>query len=143
MKFIISTIIVILSITAIIGIVFFVYQFFISKEITSTIDNPKAKHTQAIQLEILNSTEQPGLASKMMDYLRKRGFDVVRVGNYHKSLEHISLVIERNPTIKTAHFVANALGIKDSCILFRPDSSLFLNCTVIIGNDFKTLTPFK
>ena len=143
MRILFTIVIVLFTSAVLFGGWFLVDKMIFSQKVNSKLETSSSKHEQAIQLEILNSTNVDGLANKMMNYLRKRGFDVVRVGNYSNLSEIKSIIIERSAKLNTAVSVAQTLGIADSCIYRKPDSTLFLNCTVVIGNDYKNLAPFK
>lgn len=104
-----------------------------------TIDNGKER---AIQINVLNSIGQPGIASKAKEYLRRRGFDVVEVGNYDSPLKK-SMIIDRTGEMKATINVAYALGINDSLVKQEIDSTLFLQSTIILGDDFTSLKPFN
>ena len=95
-----------------------------------------------IQINILNSTETKGIASKARDYLIKNGFDVVDVGNINKIVKK-SFIIDRIGDSLSSHKVAVAIGIPDSLIVKKIDSTLSLRSSIIIGEDFKELILFK
>ena len=144
MKSILTGIIVIFFIIVVIFIFSFVYRVFISPPVVAELDlASKQKISRGvIQVEILNSTKQSGLANKFMNYLRIRNFDVVKIGN-HSEETMKSTIIDRLGDYNSAKKVAYALGISDSLISTSIDSSLFLRCTIIIGNDYNRLKPYK
>ena len=123
----------------------FIYRIFISppanSEIILTTNNRQIVHT--IQIEILNGTKINGLAKKMMDWLRRRNFDVLNIGNWKNDSLQTTMIYDRLGNITASKNVATALGFADSLVFSKPDSSLLLNTTVIIGNDYKKLNPFK
>jgi len=96
-----------------------------------------------IRLEVLNATERPGLAATATEYLRRRGFDVLLVGNASRSGNVTSCVLNRLGEREPAQRVARALGVSDTQVITEIDTSLYLNATVIIGWDYKKLKPFK
>jgi len=144
LKSILTGIIVIFFIIVVIFIFSFVYRVFISPPVVAELDlASKQKISRGvIQVEILNSTKQSGLANKFMNYLRIRNFDVVKIGN-HSEETMKSTIIDRLGDYNSAKKVAYALGISDSLISTSIDSSLFLRCTIIIGNDYNRLKPYK
>ena len=96
----------------------------------------------AIQLQILNATNTQGIARRTTEYLRKRGFDVVQVKNANmQSLQ--SFVIRCTGDSASAARVAYALGIEERHIRTEIDTNLMLDCTVVIGDDYGVLRPFK
>ena len=100
----------------------------------------KTVHT--IQLDVLNSTGETKLAQRMTDYLRSRGFDVVELGNYSGELAE-SFVVDRSGNRKAAEQVASVIGVGPEHVVQKIDKSLYLDVSVYIGKDFKSLRPFK
>jgi hypothetical protein len=105
-------------------------------------ENPARLIGDIIQIEVRNACGVEGVAARTTRYLRRRGFDVVEVGNYPQ-LEPHSLVIDRVGDLEAARKVAAALGIPAERVQqqIRPD--LFLDASVIIGQDYTLLTPFQ
>ncbi len=95
--------------------------------------------TQAIQLDVLNGTKEVKLAQRVTDYLRSQGFDVVEMGNYKSSSVESTLVLDRTGNLDAARQVAEVLGVPESNVKTSVDKSLFLDVSVIVGNDFKQL----
>jgi hypothetical protein len=79
----------------------------------------------------------------MMDFLRKRDFDVLSIGNWHNDSLQKTMIIDNLGNIVASRQVAQSLGLPDSAVHVRIDSSLLLNTTVVIGYDYKKLKPFK
>lgn len=105
--------------------------------------NPAQLIGQIIQVEVRNGCGISGLAARTTMYLRRRGFDVVEVGDHTTFDEEYSIVIDRVGDLASATKVANALGIPEERIEqdIRPD--YFLDASVVIGKDFETLRPFE
>ncbi len=95
-----------------------------------------------VQLRILNATSTSGLAKKATEYLRRRGFDVVSAENTQEHATHSEVIRLRSDTV-AARKLAYALGIDGSHVRTEIDSSLQLDCTVILGDDFQHLRPFR
>jgi hypothetical protein len=102
----------------------------------------KETPTEVIQLNVLNSTGIQGLADKGRNYLRARGFDVVEVGNYSEKKQK-SIVIDRVGDLNSALKAARAMGIADSLVYTKKDSTLFLRCSIILGLDYQSLKAFR
>lgn len=94
-----------------------------------------------IQLDVLNGSGVPKMAQRFTDYLRARGFDVVEMGNYRESDLPTTLVLDRSGNPQAAEQVADALGIPREQVRQQIDRNAYLDVTVIIGNDFRTLKP--
>lgn len=93
-----------------------------------------------IQLEVLNGCGVAGLADKFTTTLRKNGFDVVQTGNFDNfNMEHTT-VIARTTDKSNARRVAEALGIDESRILVEASEDFYLDATVVIGSDYRSLT---
>lgn len=88
-----------------------------------------------IRVEVLNAAGTPNLARAGTDRLRDRGFDVVYFGNARGFSPDSSLVLDRLSNSAAARQVAAALDIDR--IESRPDTSLYLDVTVILGADWK------
>ncbi len=122
----------------------FINRMFISPPIDPMLDKEieASENEVVIQVNILNACGETGLAARVKDYMRFRGFDVVEIGNYHR-IEESSIVFDRLGDLRSARKVAYALGISDSNVVSSIDSNLYLRSTIIIGKDFALLKPFN
>ena len=122
----------------------FASRIFIHKHVDSDLDASIDPETPAegIQISILNSTSIPGIADQARDYMRDRGFDVVEIGNYGKP-QSKTCVFDRVGDFGSALKVAKAMGVADSLVFTKKDSTLFLRATVVLGNDYKYLRSFR
>ncbi len=96
----------------------------------------------SVQINILNGTKITGIASQARIFIREKGIDVVEIGNFQTPVA-VSYIIDRVGDFKASQKVARAIGIKDSLITEEIDSALFLKCSLILGEDYKKLKPFK
>jgi len=88
------------------------------------------------RIEVLNGTNRGGLARAVTERLRDAGFDVVGIGNYRTDpLPDSSFVIDRTGDPTIARSVADRLGIR--FVVTRPDSTLFVDASVIVGADWR------
>lgn len=88
-----------------------------------------------IRVEVLNGSGVAGAASRMTTYLRDRGFDVVDFGNADRFDHERTVVIDRIGDPRRAREVAATLrGVP---IRTEPDSTLYLDVTVVIGDDLE------
>ena len=85
-----------------------------------------------IKVEVLNATRVRGLARKATFYLRDRGFDVVAVGTSREQ-RGTTLVLDRSGHPAWAALAARAFNAKTEA---RPDSSRYLDVTVLVGSDW-------
>jgi len=94
-----------------------------------------------IQIDVLNGCGASGAATSVRDYLRARGFDVVEMRNYKSfDVEH-SLVVDRTGSASNAEKVAYALGIDRSRIIQQINTDYFVDVSVVVGRDYRSLKP--
>ena len=97
--------------------------------------------TERIRVQVLNATSTRGLARRAMLYLRDRGFDVVEVGTSRRTQDS-TVVLDRSRHPEWARMVAKALG--GARVEARPDSSRYLDVTVILGTAWRPpAEPFR
>jgi hypothetical protein len=87
-----------------------------------------------IRVEVLNATATPGLARRATFHLRDRGFDVVASGNAREPRDS-TVVLDRSGNPEWARLVARAMG--GAAIEVRPDSSRYLDVTVLVGASWR------
>lgn len=109
------------------------------------IENQRAERDskligKIIQLEVLNGCGVPGLANTFTSTLRKNGFDVVETGNFENFDMTETVVIARTNDAKNAQRVADALGIASENVFIEASEDFYLDATVVIGSDYKSLT---
>jgi hypothetical protein len=106
------------------------------------LENPGNLLGDMIQLEVMNGAGVDGLAAEMRDYLQDLGFDVVSVDNYERSDVSQSSVIDRIGNPDAAEQIALALGLGSDRIVEDREPTWFLDASVVIGQDFRTIKPF-
>ncbi len=94
--------------------------------------NTRAPADTRIKVEVLNATKQRGLARRATQYLRDRGFDVVAIGNSTEKLPK-TMVLDRSNHKEFAALVARAMNGRTEA---RPDTSRYLDVTVLVGDDW-------
>jgi hypothetical protein len=87
-----------------------------------------------VKVEVVNASGERGLARRTMHYLRERGLDVVGVGNAKERLDS-SVVYIRSGHAEWAVKAAQAIG--GARIEVRPDSSRYLDLTIVLGARFR------
>jgi len=93
----------------------------------------RAPEGTRIKVEVLNGTRTKGLARRATIYLRDRGFDVVGSGT-NTEQRATTVVYNRSSHPEWARLVARALN---ATAVNRPDSSRYLDVTVILGADWR------
>ncbi|MGH1362681.1 MAG: LytR C-terminal domain-containing protein [Calditrichia bacterium] len=108
------------------------------------VENPQPQPvTRRIQVEILNGCGVSGLAKQVTAFLRNKGIDVVSSGNFrHFNLQKTE-VIDRTGNLEFPSKVANLLGIDASTVRTNKNSNLQLDATIVLGADYRNLTPFR
>jgi hypothetical protein len=119
----------------------FVDRVFIDPPVSAETNRGGKSHT--IQLDVLNGSGTPRLGQRFTDYLRARGFDVVEMGNYKESGIELTRVIDRAGDLAAARQVAEALGVPKERVIQQVDKNVYLDVSVVIGKDFKSLKPLK
>ena len=87
-----------------------------------------------IRVQVLNTTTSHGLARRATRLLRDRGFDVVDMGNGSPMLD-TTLVLDRSGHPAWAGAVARVLT--PARAEARPDSSRYLDVTVLLGRSWR------
>jgi len=93
------------------------------------------------RVEVLNGSGEPGAAGRAASRLRAMGFDVVYFGNASSFGHAHTRVLARSTDRGAARRVADSIGL-DSAIS-RPDTSLYLDATVILGDDWHDLLEVR
>jgi len=96
-----------------------------------------------VQIEVLNGCGAPGVADKFTTFLRQKGFDVVKTGNYESFNVPRTLVIDRKGNVRLAVRIGSALGLKPSEVISEIHDLYMVDATVVLGKDFRLLSTWK
>jgi hypothetical protein len=96
-----------------------------------------------VQIEVLNGCGAHGIADKFTTYLRQKGFDVVKTGNYESFNVPKTLVIDRKGNAQLAARIGGALGVKKSEVIPEIHDLYMVDVTVVLGKDFRLLSSWK
>jgi hypothetical protein len=111
---------------------------FITRRVSGTAFGfGSADHAPAgtrVRVQVLNATSIRGLAQRATDHLRDRGFDVVEIGTNREKMDS-TLVLDRSNHPDWAKRAAAALGAAK--VLSRPDTSRYVDITVLIGASWR------
>jgi hypothetical protein len=113
--------------------VWFVARAFSNPPEPSVPDDARAPERVRIKVEVLNATKTRGLARKATLFLRDRGFDVVGSGTDVEPRAK-TVVYDRSSHPEWARLVGRAMNAP---VVSRPDSSRYLDVTVLIGADWR------
>ncbi len=108
-------------------------------------------YVKATQVEILNGCGQQGAAKILADKLSELKYDVVNTGNYLKGSKPYFKVkksriinqINTKKSRKKCKELAKALGISEKQIQSFSNPNPIADITLIIGQDYKSLSIFK
>lgn len=137
-NFILNSIIIVLCLIISFMILSVVTKFQKFEE-TANEEGKKKSAADIVQLEVLNGCGVLGVADKFTEYLRKKNFDVVQVGNYISFDIDKTLIIDRTGNVANAEKVAGFLGIDESSIIQQINNDYFLDVTLVIGKDYGQL----
>jgi hypothetical protein len=87
-----------------------------------------------IRVQVLNTTKTRGLARRATRLLRDQGYDVVEMGTTAPTID-TTLVLDRSAHPEWSAAVARLL--RPSRTLSRPDSSRYLDVTVLLGSTWR------
>ena len=87
-----------------------------------------------IKVEVLNGTNIRGLARRGTFVLRDLGFDVVSSGNSSEKVDS-TVIYVRSGRTDWAELAARGLG--GARIIARPDSSRYLDLTILLGTAWR------
>ena len=117
----------------------------VTRQVTGTVfgigGSDHAPSGVRIRVQVLNATATRGLAQRATDHLRDKGFDVVEIGTNREKMDS-TLVLDRSNHPEWAKRVAAAMG--GATVLSRPDTSRYLDVTVLIGASWRPpAEPFR
>ncbi len=116
--------------------------FLISMLFMFTREDPHEiyKKNSNTRVEVLNGCGVNRLAIRVSNLLRRKGFNVVKIGNTEKQNFEETIVIERSEeSMKHAQYFAERIGCKN--IGKDIDPALYLEVSLIIGKDYKKIFP--
>ncbi len=91
---------------------------------------------EILRVEVLNGTDVNGLATKMSKYLKNKKLDVLIISNADYDTISQTIVIDRiKKNSAYAKYVAKQIHCEN--IMSDIDSSLYIDVTVIVGNDYE------
>ncbi len=122
-------------------LIILIFMFGASVIYMRTREDPEEvyKKNSNLRVEVLNGCGVNRLAIKVSDILREKGFNVVKIGDADKNYLE-TVVVERADTNMTnGKYFARRIGCKN--IGKDVDPALYIDVTIIIGEDYKKLFP--
>ncbi len=87
-----------------------------------------------VQVEVLNATRRQGYARTATRMLRRRGLDVVFLGNADSLVDSTRVVVRRGG-LDRGRLVAQALGV--TRVIVALDTLRRVDVSVLLGDDFR------
>ena len=95
---------------------------------------------KGMRVEVLNGSRHDRMARKVAVLLRREGVDVVNIDNAKSNDFPKTVVVDRvSNDMRYAKAVAKRIGCGE--VMAEPDPSLYLEVSIIIGNDCAKLFP--
>ena len=124
-----------------------VLVFFIIRQCSKPVPVERVATVQEepriLQIEVLNGCGVQGIANKFTDFLRVKGFDVVKTENYESFNVLETVVIDRRGDVKNCLRIAEAMGFGEERILQEVNEAYLIDATVILGKDFRQLESWQ
>lgn len=92
---------------------------------------------QLIQVEVLNGCGITGVGNYLTDFLRQKGIDVVKTGNYRSFDIDKTFIVDRMGKVEIAYQVADSLNLDKKLVISEINKNLFIDMTIVIGKDYK------
>lgn len=112
----------------------------VSEDETLGIESPIGGG-RTIRVEVLNGAGVDGIARRMTDFLRRKGFDVIDFGNAESFGFYETVLLDRSGDQAAAGRVARAVNTEN--ILVQKNPFLALDVTLILGRDYRKLAAFQ
>jgi len=103
----------------------------------------KQEEPVVLQIEVLNGCGVPGIASQFTDFLRERGFDVVKTDNYELFNVPNTVVVDRRGILKNSIRIAEALGLGEDRVVQEANEAYLIDASVVLGSDYRQLEAWK
>ena len=101
------------------------------------------EQSEPIQIEVLNGCGVQGIANDFTDFLRNRGFDVVKTENYESFNVQRTVIIDRRGNQQNCKSLAEAMGLGEDRILQEVNEAYLIDATVILGRDYRQLSSWQ
>ncbi len=90
-----------------------------------------------VRIEVLNGCGKTGLAGTITKELRKRGCDVVFLGNAPEMSHDQTIIIDRGGGRRAVELVGRLMGCRS--FIEKPDGRMDRDVTVIVGMEYEGL----
>lgn len=99
--------------------------------------NRRATREEAtkIRVEVLNGSKVSGLAERVAEELREKGFDVLEFRTADKQVSATVILDRADMNLRNAKFVSREL--RQGKVAFEPHPFQLVDVTVVLGSDYK------
>jgi hypothetical protein len=98
--------------------------------------------TKPWKLEVVNGTSEAGLGQRVADHLRRLGYDVVDVRTQRSPGPTRTAFVDRSGRPGALDDLQNVLDLTPDRCRSELDRTLYLDVTVVVGNDLRTIPAF-
>jgi hypothetical protein len=123
-------------------VIFLALAFGVSITYMYTREDPREvfKKNCNMRIEVVNGCGVDRLAIKVTDILREKGFNVVKIGNLDDQVFKETVIIERrSENMENVRYFSRRIGCKN--IGRDVDAALYIDVTLILGEDYRKLFP--
>ena len=93
-----------------------------------------AREPKKIAVVVLNGTSVDGLASRIAEFLRENGCDVLQVSNAESPHRETIILDRADNNLSNARRIHHLLGVGE--MAYEPDPTHIVEATVVIGDDY-------
>jgi hypothetical protein len=102
---------------------------------------PAGGAAETARVQVLNGAEVQGVATRVSDYLGRKGFELSNPGDAERAYEHTT-IIDYTGRPQTRRRLADALGIQPSYVLAQPGADApaapqGADIVVVVGRDYQ------
>jgi hypothetical protein len=109
---------------------------------SQTVAETVPGETKPWKLEVVNGTSEAGLGQRVADHLRRLGYDVVDVRTQRFSGPMRTAFVDRSGSPGALSDLEALLELTPDRFRSELDRTLFLDVTVVVGSDLRTIPAF-
>jgi calcineurin-like phosphoesterase len=106
----------------------------------SRLDAADLTNEATVVVEVLNGCGRGGIGDKICEFLSRKGFDVMFVGNADDYQYERTLVVDRVGDRTKAVGIADLLGT--GTVITQVNPSSFVEATLVLGKDVVGIAPW-
>lgn len=109
---------------------------------SQTVAETVPGETKPWKVEVVNGTSEAGLAQRVADHMRRLGYDVVDVRTQRFAGPMRTSFIDRSGRPEALSDLQTVLELTPDRFRSELDRTLFIDVTVVVGSDFRTIPAF-